>query len=328
MSIPLEKLLEQIPKDTRERVDRTRKQVASSLRDAIRRETGLLLQRKPSEREGRDSVSVPVSLEAGLPTALRDMEFPDDYWLVLMVSPYKGDLERMAVSSARVGDLLARLAGDERGHQLLQGRERHLPPVQALVREMLAIVQKDNPVRRILEVNEDVLGVYRYRLPANNSLFPEDPMSGEIILYWGVIGLVAGLLGVTIEDLTVVVLGHEVAHAYTHLGADIDGLRWDSSSFAASDHALKEGLAQYYTVLVNQRLATGLRNVDGAYEALLAQQPPAYHTHRPWVQKNKPEEVRLAMIESRRRGAVTTKGFGESLQAARSTLRVSHTEQS
>ena len=46
MSIRLERLLEQSPEDTEERVDRTRKQVASAMWDAIRRETGLLLQRR------------------------------------------------------------------------------------------------------------------------------------------------------------------------------------------------------------------------------------------------------------------------------------------
>jgi hypothetical protein len=39
-----------------------------------------------------------------------------------------------------------------------------------------------------------------------------------------------------------VVLAHELAHAYTQLGADIDGRRWAAPSFAKAETALKEGL--------------------------------------------------------------------------------------
>jgi hypothetical protein len=56
-----------------------------------------------------------------------------------------------------------------------------------------------------------------------------------------------GLLGCQVEDLTIVVLVHELAHAYTQNGADIEGRRWATISFAKAETALKEGLAQYYT---------------------------------------------------------------------------------
>jgi hypothetical protein len=53
-----------------------------------------------------------------------------------------------------------------------------------------------------------------------------------IRLYWGVIELVSEWLGCGIEDLAIVVLARELAHAYTQLGADIDGRRWAAPSFA------------------------------------------------------------------------------------------------
>ena len=40
-----------------------------------------------------------------------------------------------------------------------------------------------------------------------------------------VIGLVSEWLGCAVEDLAIVVLTHELAHAYTQLGADIEGHR-------------------------------------------------------------------------------------------------------
>ncbi len=45
-----------------------------------------------------------------------------------------------------------------------------------------------------------------------------------------VIGLVSEWLGCAVEDLAIVVLTHELAHAYTQLGADIEGLRWAAPS--------------------------------------------------------------------------------------------------
>ena len=38
-----------------------------------------------------------------------------------------------------------------------------------------------------------------------------------------VIGLISGILGVSVEALTIVTLIHELSHAYSHLGYDIDG---------------------------------------------------------------------------------------------------------
>ena len=38
------------------------------------------------------------------------------------------------------------------------------------------------------------------------------------------------IYGFDVEALTYVVLAHELAHAYTHLGRDIDGNAWDTES--------------------------------------------------------------------------------------------------
>jgi hypothetical protein len=64
-----------------------------------------------------------------------------------------------------------------------------------------------------------VLGAYFFRIP-------------QIRLYWVVIGIAARTLGVAVEALTIVVLAHELARAYTHLGRDIDNERWDTGHFA------------------------------------------------------------------------------------------------
>jgi hypothetical protein len=96
-------------------------------------------------------------------------------------------------------------------------------------------------IERIRAIQEDVLGAYFFRLP-------------EVRLYWMVVGFMAGVLGVPVEALTLVVAAHELAHAYTHLGRDIDGERWKTESFAAANLAITEGLAQFYTKVICKKL--------------------------------------------------------------------------
>jgi len=103
-------------------------------------------------------------------------------------------------------------------------------------------------MERIFDIREDVLGAYYFRIP-------------EIRLYWVVIGIVARAIGVSVEALTVVVLAHELAHAYTHLGHDIDNERWETERFARTELDIVEGLAQFYTQV--DQLVCGHRHGGG-----------------------------------------------------------------
>jgi hypothetical protein len=114
-----------------------------------------------------------------------------------------------------------------------------------------------------------------------------------------------------------VVLAHELAHAYTHLGRDIDGRRWEVQAFRDSEHALKEGLAQYYTARVAHRLLAQVPGCRAAYEALLPHQPRAYRAHVPWLADFTPEEVRYAMIAVRREASASLAEFERRLVGAR-----------
>jgi aminopeptidase N len=124
-------------------------------------------------------------------------------------------------------------------------------------------------------------------------------------------------LGCTVEDLTVVVLAHELAHAYTQLGADIEGRRWPSKAFSSAEIDLKEGLAQYYTVRSLKRLTVRFPEAMHTFETLLEKQPPAYHRHEPWAAESfSPEAVRRAMIEVRRWNEGTLEQFETRLKKA------------
>lgn len=139
------------------------------------------------------------------------------------------------------------------------------------------------------QINEDVLGAY----------FP----SGSYVeLYWIPIVLIAQSLDVSIEELTLVVLIHELAHAYTHVGMDIGGAHWDKDKFVATDRAILEGLAQYYTELFLTKIASDIPRAIEAFNLLLDMQASDYHTHRNWIDWNHPaqsEAVRLALLDAR-----------------------------
>lgn len=321
MPIRLSELIKKIPADTEERVLRAKERLNSGIRDAMRRETGLLLNRRDTQNaktKKNENVSVPVRLLAGLPASLTDMSFADDDWLAVTISPYRHDVKRSHLGLQGVGKLIDVLLEDQRGFELIGDRRPSLESTTGLVAELLAIVDGFDPVKQILAVNKDVLGVYRYKLPRPNV---PDPFDGTIELYWAVIGLIAGMLGVTVEGLASVVLAHEMAHAYSHLGSDIDGERWSSTAFSESEHELKEGLAQYYTYLLSQRLSRAMPTMASAYEELLTRQPPAYSTHVPWTEENRPEEVRIAMLESRRHSVATTADFSSALAEGKKRLR-------
>lgn len=322
MVIRLNDLLARIPADTRERVDRTRKRVNQNIREALRRETGLLLNRKSQDEDERkqDAVTVPVALVAGLPANLKHVTFEDSFELILLVSPFRRFLEQAKFALSGVAPLIEQLGKTSSGQSLLQSRAPSVQATAGLIAELLALVNHEDPVKRVLAVDDDILGTYNYKVP-DRRLFLSDPFDGRIELYWGVIGLVAEMLGIGVEPLTTVVLTHELAHAYTHVGSDIDGERWASLGFSQSDRTLKEGLAQYYTELTCRRLDNLVPETMAAYNELLKRQPPAYHTHEVWTSNYRPEEIRLAMLAIRRSGVGQLGKFSEELEGARQRLR-------
>jgi hypothetical protein len=323
----LEQLLESIPSDTEERVRRTRDRLNQNIREILRQETGLRFRRMAKTAvapdDGRqgisEAVTVRVQIVPGLPTSLRGREISDRDRLAALIAPWRDSLERLRDSAKDTDQLAFRLYHDPLGHALVGDGASSLHGVIDLAEHLLAEAKKFNLAEWILEVNEDVLGAYAYYVPDRRGQVARK--DAWIELYWGVIGLLSRVLAVEVEDLTVVVLAHELAHAYTQLGSDIDGSVWEPADFAASEHGLKEGLAQYYGLVACRRLELAAPNATKAFAALLENQPAAYKTRQPWVKENKPEEIRLAMIRARRSGEATLGQFNKLLKKAESDLR-------
>lgn len=286
----------------RDTVERSYKQWNNILRDLLRSETALRLS------VGSDSQAVPVRVVGGMPQPFADVmrQLEGLEWLLL---------NRPAIVAAATGAGFmatqadtARSVWDEKAGP--SGRDEIIR-VQQTAEAWLKQLDEANALERITGINEDVLGAYFFRGP-------------EIRLYWVVIGITARALGVSAEALTVVVLAHELAHAYTHLGRDIDSERWDTDRFARADLAIVEGLAQFYTAVLCRRLAARMPAAFDVYKQLLERQSGPYKAHLAWVRDDEQggEIVRVTMIECRSRGMTEAKAFSEAIKKYRDGIRV------
>ncbi len=164
------------------------------------------------------------------------------------------------------------------------------------------------------QIDEDILGVYRFG----------DKQGPRVEVFWMAQALFAGAFGLRIEDLTVVTLAHELAHAYTHVGRDIDGEAWREPGFGESALEVVEGLAQFYTATVAQKLWSRAPGVFPAYEKLMAHQSGPYHAHEQWLKdtpNQRGETIRFAMLRARSKGKVADADWLAMLDETKKTLK-------
>lgn len=127
------------------------------------------------------------------------------------------------------------------------------------------------------------------------------PSRHTIKIYAQVIAYYSIKLGVPAEDLAFVVLAHELAHAYTIAGYDINASRgimmdniynWDTDVI--------EGLAQYYTEAVCGQLDEDYPGFKAAFEKLRAKQTDPYTWYHRWFDSQRDHErLRSLLIQYR-----------------------------
>jgi hypothetical protein len=195
-----------------------------------------------------------------------------------------------------------------------QGAEPHLARSLEVAEILQQLSVAEEVRQQIRQIHKDILGVYRFAAG----------MASQVELFWMPIAMVAAMLDVRIEDLTVVVLAHELAHGYTHIGWDIDGVQWTDVGFAKSDLHIVEGLAQFYTEVVANRISSRTPGALVAYQRLLTLQSGPYKAHLEWLKDDpnqKGETIRFAMVSARSRGEVKLDDWSASLTDTRKTLR-------
>ena len=319
MPIKLTDLIERVTPTVEEKVRRVRDQVQPAVREAMRAECRLMFRTPEEAEQKRPGAQVPVEVAPGYPVVLKDVEFPDDFERIMLLGRFRTLLEQArhgASGLIRLRDELLRLPEPDKW-TAASGAD--LQSVANWAAALLKVLDQHDPLKKVLAVREDFLGVYEYDA---RDLFADERAVNRatVRLYWGVIGLVAEWLGCGIEDLAIVVLAHELAHAYTQLGADIEGRRWAAPSFAKAETALKEGLAQYYTDRVLRRLERRYGGALKIFLDLLPGQPDPYRAHEPWVDHASPEAVRRAMLEVRRWNEGKLADFNRRLEAAQKAL--------
>lgn len=299
----VKELIARIPHDTSDRVRDFQRRHQETLRAALRAECRLQLRRGSEHDASSEAARVSVDSTVGYPEQVGNQKIPDDKRLAAILAPLAPQLTSLADAAPIVGNALTTLLSDNAWLDEAAPEARlglpSLASTESLAKGLLARVHTFDLVKHVLAVDEDVLGHY----------FARSDSAGQIFLYWGIIGLVAPPLGVTIEALTAVVLAHELAHGYTHLGFDIEGRQWSRAAFGRADRPLVEGLAQYYTDRT-LRLCAG--RLPGAYEAFVSltkKQPEAYRAHEDWVKNSTPEAVRAALVAGRQRGMTSHEHF-------------------
>lgn len=293
-------LLTELHPDLRERVARSFKQWNLILRDYLRNETGLRLS------VGDDRQGVRVLVVDGLPAPFADAieQSLDDLWLLMHRPIVDQTNHGLEIISPRLEDLVRQQAvGDGRPSTDEYAR------VSAFVHDLADRAKKLAVLERLKGIEKDVLGAYFFRYP-------------EIHLYWMAIGVMAATMAVAPEALTLVTACHELAHAYSHLGRDIDGNRWDTESFAKADAQIVEGIAQFYTGVICRKLAARFPQALAAFDALLEHQSGPYAVHQEWAKEHPAagEVVRVSMIECRSQNTTNYVTFTGALERHQGVL--------
>lgn len=295
-----DRALKQIAPQCYSTVDRTVKLWNQKIRNQLSAEIGFQLR-------GRH---VPVQVVDGMPVPLSKVLGLDDGLAVLVLNQ---SLLRSVVEGTRFMSSVWENVSDSHGSAVGPARRSEVVRTGETAQAWLELAKRHDLVQELRRIDEDVLGAYFFHKP-------------EVKIYWLAIGIFAALLGVSIEALTFVVLAHELAHAYTHLGSDIDGYVWPTRRFASTDVAIIEGLAQFYAEVVCGNLNAQVPEAVPAFEALLERQNEIYATHRNWVRKddrNSGEIVRVSLLECRRSGrTMHREDFAETVRKRRHEITV------
>ena len=260
-------------------VERIVKQWNLIVREMIRNETGLKLQ------HNEQYVQIPVRVQNGFPTAIKDI-----------INKFQHpELWNLFLGRHRIQDTIP-------GFQIVNENYKHLNKVIANYPnyEDLAHMEKfmsklfeslsfDEMFLDLKSLKVDLLGAYLFK-------------KGEVIIHCDVIAFLALVYKIPLNCLTIIALTHELAHAYTHLGMDIDGIDWDTEAFSNSDLEVIEGMAQFYTHVISEKMESKQPGVNYAFNELLLHQSAPYLLHLKWLKDRKRvgEIMRQTILEFRR----------------------------
>lgn len=278
----IKKLLANQP-DLKERIERTVKQWNTTVRDLVRNETGLRLNIGAG---GTTTAQIKVVDGISDPLARVLSEYREHAEFLLNEPLLKATMNGLGFVQEHYDALHKFVPDNSYGSEA--NEEEVIGFKRQWLEEILQKLQGGGFREALTGIEEDTLGAYFYR-------------KNRIEIYWVAIGIYATQLDVSVEGLTLVVLAHELAHAYTHLGKDIDGIEWNTDAFAGTDLHIVEGLAQFYTRAICRKLAPRIPSALQAFHTLLECQSPVYTEFQQWAEdsRHQGEVVRFSMIQCR-----------------------------
>lgn len=292
---------------TRSQVEKAYRDWNRLLRDQLTEETRLQLTIRGQAR-------VPIHVQDGMPKPLADIVGQIDF-VLLRLALGQSTIRAMTRGTEYLSGLWPVLDTWAKLPEELHGQQPAIDATREIGQRLLDLIASLRLQQKIAMIRQDLLGSY-------------DPVAQSIELYWVPIGLLAGVMGCRVEDLTAVTLTHELAHAFTHLGQDAEKNAWDTNAFCKADLRITEGLAQYYTHIIASSAAADRRTAGFrvAYELLREHQSSEYQVHMKWAPTDVDlpkygERVRLAMLTCRNRGITQYAEFRRLLTDARKRLK-------
>src|SRR5262249_52301208 len=142
---------------------------------------------------------VPVEIAPGHPAVLDDIVFPDELERILLLARYRASLEQTVSGVEGLRPLNEELSRRPEPEKWVHVTASELQAVAAWAASLLRLLDAHDPLKTVLAIREDFLGVYQYEVGAR---FTDEYAVNRatIRLYWGVIGLVADWMGVAVED--------------------------------------------------------------------------------------------------------------------------------
>jgi len=306
-----------IPRDSREQVSKARERFHQKIRNRLSAELFNL-----QGKNETDAHEITIEIEQGRDGPLHTLlENQENRILPEYLKVYESDIRIMKASAGKLINVIHNIPHNVKNQsepeaiEFLYHNLEHLEGVQQLAEYMLELASYDQIVESIFRVQEeDILGSYK-----------SIGKNGRVTLYYEPIAIFADILGVSISSLTTVVLIHELAHGYTHLGKDKEDSDWDTSNFfSVENRGVAEGLAQYYTDIISETLGDREDvSIHYAYLRLRRKQAGLYRIHDKWVEQFSPEVVRDALVKFRRNNQKGLDEFVEKLLSEKEALKSS-----
>lgn len=277
----LSKMVLEFNASLREEVENAKKRYNVRIRNAIAEKLALSFQHKSYHL---DKSSIKIDIVDRIPVQLNEVFQKYSPEIIKLLLHYRSLKEAVSELKFQLNTYLTFIH-----YHSNEGSPEEIRRTIAHLEMLIGVVEISGILQEIKNIGPDILGGYYFH-------------EKRIELYWLSIGLCHVIYGHRIDDFTIVVLMHELVHAYTHEGFDKDGYKWDTEDFKQTDLNIVEGFAQLYTEWICRDY---FNHSEGAFESLLTVQSSEYTEYKKWFQKtdrNKYENARKILIETRKNG--------------------------